>query len=237
MSGEGRIWAVVPAAGRGVRMAAERPKQYLQLYDNTILGHTLARLAATPCLAGIIVALAADDPYWQQLVLPQTVEILTVQGGAMRHQSVLNALFRLKERLSAHDWVLVHDAARPCVRSSDICRLVSILRDDAVGGLLGVPVNDTMKQADVDDRINRTVSRNGLWHALTPQMFRLEDLIQSIETAQAHDVDITDEASAMEHCGWRPRLVAGSRDNIKVTNPGDLEMAALYLRQQAQSAR
>ncbi len=236
MSGAGSIWAVVPAAGCGARMGAERPKQYLRLHDSTILEHTLARLAATPGLAGIIVALAADDPYWQQLVLPKTVEILTVQGGDMRHQSVLNALAYLRARLSANDWVLVHDAARPCVRSRDISHLVTTLRDDAAGGLLGVPVNDTMKRADADGRICKTVNRNGLWHALTPQMFRLEDLILSIETAQAQGVDITDEASAMEHCGWHPRLIAGARDNIKVTSPGDLEMAALYLRRQAQEA-
>jgi len=234
MSSIHRLWVVVPAAGHGARMATERPKQYLQLHGSVLLVHTLMRLAQTPCVAGIMVALAVEDPYWQQLSLPQSVEILTVQGGAQRHQSVLNALYQLRKRLPAHDWVLVHDAARPCVRGSDISYLVESLWEDEEGGLLGVPVDDTMKRADVDSRIRETVSRNGLWHALTPQMFRLGKLIQSIETAQEQGCHITDEASAMEHCGWRPRLVAGQRDNIKVTTPGDLELAALYLRRQEQ---
>ncbi|HFD91790.1 MAG TPA: 2-C-methyl-D-erythritol 4-phosphate cytidylyltransferase [Gammaproteobacteria bacterium] len=223
------LWAVVPAAGSGRRMAADLPKQYLALNGRTVLEHTLDRLADSGVVAGIMVALAPGDSRWSGLTLPGQVPVETTEGGSSRHLSVLNALLALEDRTGPDDWVLVHDAARPCVRPADIARLVRTLWTDETGGLLGVPVADTMKRVE-GERVTATVSRACLWHAHTPQMFRRRQLQAAIESAMQAGVEITDEASAMEHCGWRPRMVEGARDNIKVTTPGDLALAALYLR-------
>ncbi len=226
-----RLWAVVPAAGAGRRMAADIPKQYLALRGMTVLEHTLQRLADSGVVAGIMVALAPADSRWQDICLPGQVQVETTGGGAMRHLSVLNALLALEDRIAPDDWVLVHDAARPCVRPADIAHLVRTLWADETGGLLGVPVADTMKRVE-GERVLATVPRAGLWHAQTPQMFRRRPLQAAIEAAMQAGEEITDEASAMEHCGWRPRMVEGGRDNIKVTTPQDLALAALYLQDQ-----
>jgi 2-C-methyl-D-erythritol 4-phosphate cytidylyltransferase len=144
----------------------------------------------------------------------------------------LNALASLSESADANDWVLVHDAARPCVTVEDLQHLIETLADDPVGGLLGVPVADTVKRVDDQDRVEETVSREGLWRALTPQMFRLGSLQKALRGAAARGLHVTDDASAMELAGFRPRMVAGSEQNIKVTRPQDLELAAVYLKQQ-----
>jgi 2-C-methyl-D-erythritol 4-phosphate cytidylyltransferase len=220
-------WAIVPAAGIGSRMQADRPKQYLLLHGQTILEHTLQRLAAVPGLSGIVVSLAADDPYWPHLNTPALVQC--APGGAERCHSVLNALDFLAGQADADDWVLVHDAARPCVRVGDIQHLIASLADDPLGGLLAVPVRDTLKRADSAGVVRETVSRADLWHALTPQMFRLEMLRQALRRALDDGLFVTDEAQAMEYCGYHPRLIAGHPDNIKITQPQDLALASLYL--------
>lgn len=222
-------WAIVPAAGVGKRMGTELPKQYLPLFNQPILQHTLTRLRL-PAVRDIIVALADDDPYWHTLQLPFTVT--TVIGGAERCHSVLNGLHALQARAAPDDWVLVHDAARPCVRSADIEKLMTMLADHPVGGILAVPVRDTMKRADAQQGIVATVSRNQLWHALTPQMFRLQALTTALETVLAQDTLVTDDAQAMELQGLQPQLVAGHADNIKITHPQDLQLATLFLQQQ-----
>lgn len=227
------LWAVVPAAGLGRRMGAEIPKQYLQLGLHTVLEHTLAALDAVGTLAGMVVALAPADPYWPKLSLTLACPLFTAPGGAERAESVVNALDVLQGRAAEHDWVLVHDAARPCVRRDDLARLIAELRDDPVGGLLAVPVRDTMKRADADQRCAATVDRSQLWHALTPQMFRLGALRQALRAAQAAGISMTDDASAMEFAGERPRLIEGHADNLKITRPEDLALAEFYLRQQA----
>lgn len=229
-------WVVVPAAGSGSRMKAGKPKQYLTLLGKTILERTLERLASVGEIKGIMVAIAAGDDYWAATRLPRRVEIRTVTGGAMRHQSVLNALRALRGTVAPDAWVLVHDAARPCVRPADISALIAALRDHAVGGLLGVPVADTMKRVDGSGAVTGSVERSGLWHALTPQMFPLEALAQAIEAAQAAGRAITDEASALEFAGCRPMVVEGRRDNIKVTTPGDIRLAEQFLRSQEKEA-
>jgi len=226
-----RCWGVIPAAGKGTRMGTARPKQYLELAGRTVLEHTLERLAADPRIAGIVVALGADDTEWARLRPPPGVEVRTVIGGAERCHSVLNALRDLAARAAPGDWVLVHDAARPCLRPADLTRLIDTLAADPVGGLLAVPVRDTMKRADGDERVAGTVERGGLWHAQTPQMFRLEALRTALEAAVAAGVLVTDEAAAMERAGHRPRLVPGSGDNLKITRPEDLALAAFYLKQ------
>jgi len=224
------IWAVVPAAGAGRRMSANIPKQYLPLGEKTVLEHTLDTLLACRQLAGVVVVLSAGDGYWPDLQArysSQPLEVVT--GGAERCHSVLNGLTHLAGKAAADDWVLVHDAARPCVRLTDIDTLISTLAATSHGGLLGVPVADTMKQVDGADRVTATVAREGLWHAYTPQMFRLGSLRAALQQAIDNDLLVTDEASAMELAGVQPRMVQGQRDNIKITVAADLELAAFYL--------
>jgi 2-C-methyl-D-erythritol 4-phosphate cytidylyltransferase len=230
------IWAVVPAAGAGRRMSTNIPKQYLPLGGKTVLEHTLDTLLACRQLAGVVVVLSGGDGYWPDLQDRYSSERLeTVIGGAERCHSVLNGLTRLAGKADADDWVLVHDAARPCVRLTDIDTLVNTLSATSHGGLLGVPVADTMKQVDGDNRVIATVAREGLWHAYTPQMFRIGMLRAALQHAIDNDLLVTDEASAMELAGYQPQMVQGQRDNIKITVASDLELAAFYLQTREQA--
>jgi 2-C-methyl-D-erythritol 4-phosphate cytidylyltransferase len=215
-------------------MGADRPKQYLPLGGKTVIRHVLERFSRHPSVVGIVVALAPNDAYWDEISRPRDKPIIAVKGGAERYLSVLNALHRLKEMAEPRDWVLVHDAARPCLRAADLDRLINVLADHPVGGLLGVPVPDTLKRVDEQGNVAGTLSREGVWRALTPQMFRLAELTSAIEAAMRAGVCLTDESCAMEHAGLRPRMVEGSADNIKITTPGDLALAELFLRRQMQ---
>ena len=230
---ERRYWVVMPAAGAGTRMGAGMPKQYLPLVGRPVLAHALERLAGHPRIAGTVVVLAPDDPRWEGLALGALPRPRRVDGGAERCQSVLNGLDALASEAADDDWVLVHDAARPCVRREDIDRLLADLEDHPVGGLLGLPVRDTMKRADAGGAVRETVSREGLWHALTPQMFRYGLLRRALRTVLDSGRLVTDEAQAIELAGHSPRMVEGSPDNIKVTHPRDLALAELFLREQA----
>ena len=225
-------WALVPAAGVGKRRGAEVPKQYLPLRGSSILDHCLSRLLEHPRIEGVYLALSPDDGWWPESGFHNDPRVTRVDGGRERCHSVLNALQVLSRRAAADDWVLVHDAARPCLRRSDLVRLIEQLSDHPVGGLLGRPVHDTMKRAGPDRRIEATVPREGLWHAYTPQMFRLGPLRRALERALAEGRLVTDEASAMELAGDRPLLVEGAGDNLKITRPEDLALAAFYLEQQ-----
>ncbi len=228
------VWVVIPAAGVGARMVADRPKQYLQLAGRMVLEHSVSCFSLHPMVGGIVVAVALDDAYWPELELHSSIPLHCVAGGEERAQSVLNALNFLAAltQNEAHDpWVLVHDAARPCVRREDIDLLLARLHDDPVGGLLAVPVRDTMKRAEEDGHVVCTESRVGLWHALTPQMFRLERLQSSLQRALEQGVSVTDEASAIEFAGYFPRLIEGHADNIKITRPEDLALAEFLLQQ------
>lgn len=228
-----RLWALIPAAGTGSRMGAALPKQYLDLDGRTVLERTIARLAGLRELAGMVVVLRAGDDFWPRLALPSQPGIFTAVGGAERCHSVLSGLEALSTIAAPTDWVLVHDAARPCVRVADIDRLVHELDSHPVGGLLGLPVSDTIKRADAAGEVMATVDRSGLWRALTPQMFRLGALRDALRQALAAGVIVTDEAAAMEYTGQMPRMIEGSADNLKITRPEDLARAALFLRQQA----
>lgn len=236
-----RFWAVVPAAGHGSRMGGPVPKQYLPLNGRPVIVHTVERLAAHPRIAGLVVALALEDPHWERLALRAEVALekplWTAPGGAERCHSVLNGLRVLAGHAAADDWVLVHDAARPCVRPEDLDRLMDALATHPCGGLLGLPVKDTMKRVDAAGAVRETVDRTDLWHALTPQMFRLAALRAALEDALAADVQVTDEASAMERIGCRPQMVAGHADNLKITRPEDLDLARLYLTRQLEGGR
>ena len=211
-------------------MSAALPKQYLDIGGKTVIEYTLDALLSCPRIAAVTVIIAPQDDHWPAIQARLHDRPLhTVTGGAERAHSVLNGLDYLAGIAHAEDWVLVHDAARPCLRRSDIDTLIDTLGEDATGGLLGMPVADTMKQVDADARIERTVAREGLWHALTPQMFRLGALRAALARAVADGRLVTDEAAAMELAGHRPRMVQGQRDNIKITRPADLELAAFYL--------
>ncbi len=232
MSSKPSFWAVVPAAGIGKRMGSEIPKQYLPLGGRMVIEHTLARLASHPKINKIVVSIGADDHYWKDVLHPTAAEVVSVTGGAERCDSVFNGLQALRGEAAADDWVLVHDAARPCLRIADIEKLMATLKEHPVGGVLGLPVADTMKRSDVAGTIIETVSRARLWRALTPQMFRFGMLYHALSRARDSDVLITDEASAIEWTGFSPRMVEGHGDNIKITQPHDLSLAALYLQQQ-----
>lgn len=225
-------WVVIPAAGAGNRMGAATPKQYLEIAGRTVIEHTLARFSAHPLVSGIVVALAPGDDAWARLAPATTCPLHTVTGGADRHHSVLNALRRLSVLGRPHDWVLVHDAARPCLRRSDLDRLIAMLQDHPVGGLLGVPVPDTLKRVNAKGDVVETLTRDGVWRALTPQMFRLGALHSALEAAVTGNRAVTDEAGAMEHAGHAVRMVEGHADNIKITAPGDLALAEVFLRRQ-----
>ncbi|MEZ5540916.1 MAG: 2-C-methyl-D-erythritol 4-phosphate cytidylyltransferase [Pseudomonadota bacterium] len=233
---DARYWAVVPAAGSGTRMGAALPKQYLQLGGRTVLEHTLDALLACAPLAGIVLVVAEGDAHWGDISSRYAGRpLVSVTGGAQRCHSVRNGLRHLAGLAQPRDQVLVHDAARPCLRPDDVSRLIAAVGADVNGGLLGMPVADTMKRVDADQRVARTVERAGLWHALTPQLFRIDLLDAALAAAIDAGVAVTDEASAMERAGYAPRMVQGSRDNIKITLPADLALAAFYLHHRSPS--
>lgn len=225
------IVAIVPAAGVGSRMKADRPKQYLTLLGHTVLEHTIEKLLRHPLITKVVVAVSDDDPYFPELSLANHERVIRVSGGKERADSVLSALNYVCENLP-NEWVLVHDAARPCVVLDDVSRLISVATQHEVGAILASPVRDTMKRADLAQQIQHTVDRVALWHALTPQMFRAQSLQRALHDALQQQVTITDEASAFEWLGYAPALVAGRADNIKITQPEDLALAEFYLRRE-----
>ena len=229
MSSKISNWAVVPAAGTGSRMATDVPKQYLKIAGKTILEHTIERLVTHPKIDGVVVAIAADDQRWNSLKFNSKKPIIKTLGGEERCHSVKNALYEVSRQGSEQDWVLVHDAARPCLRHEDLDNLFTQLSQHMVGGLLAYPAKDTMKRADDKLRVAETVDRNMLWHALTPQMFRLHLLRKVLNEAIDNGVLVTDESSAVEHAGYQPKLVQGHADNIKITTQDDLLMAECFL--------
>jgi 2-C-methyl-D-erythritol 4-phosphate cytidylyltransferase len=224
-------WAVVPAAGSGQRMGAAIPKQYLPLADRPVLAWTLEALLLHPRIAGVVLAVAADDYRWRACI-PEgaTSRVAEVIGGTERGDSVDAGLELLARQRPADEWVLVHDAVRPCVHPKDLDRLIAAVEGDAVGGILAAPCTDTIKQADDAARVGATLDRRTLWRALTPQMFRLGALREAYAAARAADRVPTDEAAAIEATGAKPRLVAGRVDNVKVTQPEDLALAEAILR-------
>ncbi|MEN8175639.1 MAG: 2-C-methyl-D-erythritol 4-phosphate cytidylyltransferase, partial [Pseudomonadota bacterium] len=218
------LWAVVPAAGVGRRVGGETPKQYLPLAGRSVIDHSIAPLIDHPDIEAVCVALGPEDPWWPSTDYSRHPGVLTVTGGEERVHSVRNALEAVAARSAPEDWVLVHDAARPNLRAADLDHLIDVLRDHVVGGVLGMPVRDTMKRADAEGVVRATVSREGLWHAFTPQMFRIGVLIEAIDRGFAAGFAMTDEASAMEAAGHAPLMVAGHADNLKITHPEDLPL-------------
>jgi 2-C-methyl-D-erythritol 4-phosphate cytidylyltransferase len=224
-------WAVFPAAGVGARMEADCPKQYLPLAGRTVIEHSLDAVLNHEAIRGGVVAIAETDDYWAGLDYQHAKPLLRAVGGAERCHSVLNALYVLASMAKVDDWVLVHDAARPCVRHEDISRLIEQCQSHPVGGILATPIKDTIKQSGASRHITRTIDRGSLWHAQTPQMFRLGMLHYALELALSNKAVITDEASALEHIEQPPLLVEGHADNLKITRPEDLALAEFYFSQ------
>ena len=222
------IVAIIPASGVGSRMKADRPKQYLRLLNKTILEHTLDIFLSHPEISKVIVAVSPEDPYYQEIDLLKSEKITVVFGGETRAKSVYNAL----KCLSTTDWALVHDAARPCLKRSDLDKLLQI--NDEQGAILATPAIDTIKRAN-GLQILHTEDRETLWHALTPQFFPAKPLTEALEAAFLANATITDEASAMEFAGFHPTLVAGRSDNLKITRPEDLALAEFYLTHQTEN--
>jgi 2-C-methyl-D-erythritol 4-phosphate cytidylyltransferase len=225
-------WAVIPAAGASRRMGGDTPKQLLKISGKTILTYVLEVLATEPMIKGVVLV----GPEKQ---LPDDIHhafpdkpIRVVEGGKERCYSVMNGLLRLAEEIADDNWVLVHDAARPCLRRTDLRRLIETIADHEAGGLLGIPAQDTMKQCSDHQIIRTTVDRSHLWHAQTPQMFKLGVLTHALSSAVERGIEVTDEASAMESAGYHPLMVEGHADNIKITRPDDLALAKYYLQQQ-----
>lgn len=225
------LWVVVPAAGRGTRFGSSLPKQYLQIAGQSLIAHTLAALFAHPLVDGALVAISANDADWPGWTSFDGKPVLTCVGGATRAQSVLAALETLPATVRADDFVLVHDAARPNLRSEDLQQLVERGRADPVGAILAAPVRDTLKRAGDDGGIDGTEPRQHLWRALTPQLFRRFQLTRALQEAAKSGVEATDESMAMELQGLRPLLIEGNEDNLKVTTPADLARFEFILSQ------
>ena len=230
MTNSTNIWAIVPAAGVGKRMQSDKPKQYLELAGKTVIEQTLFRLLEAKVFSGIAVAISVEDPYWPELDISKHPDVLTAPGGKERADSVLSGLRMLSPKATDRDWVLVHDAARPCITRSDIHLLINQLQTDEVGGILALSSHDTLKNV-LDNNILGTLDRRHIWRALTPQMFRYGMLKTALEESVGNPA-VTDEASALELKGLQPKIVEGRPDNIKITRPEDLALAQFYLEQQ-----
>ncbi len=221
-------YAIVPAAGAGSRMRSERPKQYLSLLGRPLIHHALSVLCGLPEIDKVFVVLSVDDAEWRQHDWSGLGDKLVPLfcGGATRADSVLGGLRAISDRAEQSDWILVHDAARPCIAPWHVEKLIREVSHEEVGGLLAVPVADTLKQSDERDHVIRTVPRQSLWQAQTPQMFRYVMLRRALEQAR----EVTDEASAIEAAGLHPKLVQSDATNLKVTYPLDLHLAEWILR-------
>jgi 2-C-methyl-D-erythritol 4-phosphate cytidylyltransferase len=223
-------YALIPAAGSSARMGGERPKQYIDLAGKPMIYHALQRLAGASCIRRVYVVISPEDAFWDDYDWQEFIPKLSVLrcGGITRADSVRNGLAAMAtEAVTINDWVLVHDAARPCLSAAHLDRLINEVGDDPVGGLLAMPVADTLKRADASRHVCQTEAREGLWQAQTPQMFRYAMLLEALQ--QKHDFAPTDEASAIESLGHRPLLVAADNSNFKVTYLRDLHLARLIL--------
>lgn len=224
-----RYWGLIPAAGTGERFGGTRPKQYQHVTGVPLLQFSLNCLAKAPEIAGITVGLASTDRWFESMCQAPAKLISTFIGGSSRAETVLRGLELLCEHGRDEDWVLVHDAVRPCLKLSDVSSLINAVGDGTTGGILAVPVRDTLKNSDAHGYAIKTLEREGIWRALTPQMFRLRDLITALQACSSTLSEISDEASAIEQAGQPVKLVAGREDNIKVTVAEDLDLVSAIL--------
>ncbi len=224
-----KVHALIPAAGRGTRYGGAVLKQYLPVCGKAVLAHAIRAFQFHPMISGITVILAEDDQWFESAVGQLTAAVETVIGGNTRAQSVRNGLQFVADNYPETDWVLVHDAARPCLSPGSLDRLLEQGLQSEDGAILAMPVGDTLKRAGEDQEVTATVDRSGLWAAQTPQLFPVRALSDAIDAAQRDGRELTDEASAMELAGARPKLVMGSAANIKITHPSDLAIAEAWL--------
>jgi 2-C-methyl-D-erythritol 4-phosphate cytidylyltransferase len=222
--------AIVPAGGSGSRFGSAAPKQYSLIAGKTVLEHTLNALQKCAAIERIFVNVQYDDAHAEAVIATCSSASLLRTASVTRAETVQNALKEISKQVRRDAWVLVHDAARPCVLAADLDRLIALAGAHAVGGLLATPMSDTLKRASAEGEVAETVPRDGMWRAQTPQMFRYETLVHAL----ASSPDVTDEAQAIEALGMSPLLVAGSARNIKITLPEDAELAAYYLSQEEQ---
>ena len=231
------VWAVVPAAGSGRRMAAEVPKQYLKLNGVPILEHTLRALLACPDIRGVVVVLDPSDRRADAIPSLSDPRVTTASGGAERADSVLAGLEAITAEAGVKDWVLVHDAARPCISVTTLRALITSCLSEGVGGVMAQASVDTLKHVSDDNRVVETLDRKVIWRAQTPQMFKLTELTSALSSAIASEAAITDESMAMELAGYPVSILEGPSTNIKITVPADLEIAEIILRQLSEESR
>lgn len=231
-----KLWGVIPAAGVGSRMQADYPKQYLKLGTKTVLEVSAEKLLSSLPLQGLAISIAADDPYWSTLPLAHQAKITRVMGGKERSDSVFHGIEHwLTQGAHREDWVLVHDAARPCIHSTCLTNLWDLARQTNTAAILASPCADTLKWTASGEFIDKTLDRSRIWQAQTPQLAPLGQLYDALVFARKNAIGVTDEASALEASGFDVRLVIGRRDNIKLTHPEDLPLAQFLLSQQTES--
>lgn len=226
------VHALIPAAGRSVRFGGTTLKQYAHMMGVPVISHSIKAVSNHPAVASVTVALAEDDGIYDELVRPEWPDVKTAIGGDSRAQTVLNGLESILANETGCEWVVVHDAARPCLSREALERLIRAGLDSESGAILATPVSDTLKWEDGDGRIEKTIDRSRCWSAQTPQMFRVHELAENLRAALAAGMAPTDEAAAMERCGSRPLLVEGDSTNIKITGATDLALAEFILRRQ-----
>ncbi|WWP00851.1 MAG: 2-C-methyl-D-erythritol 4-phosphate cytidylyltransferase [Candidatus Dasytiphilus stammeri] len=224
------IIAVVPAAGIGRRMQSQFPKQYLTIGTKTIIEHAISTLIEQPLIKRIVIVLNSEDCWFNLLPIVYNTRIVTISGKQTRADSVMAGLQAVPHK----SWVMIHDAVRPCLHSEDLHRLLSVITDSPMGGILATPVRDTIKRSKVGNPlvVSHTIERQNLWHALTPQLFPISLLLPCMQRALKKGILLTDEASALESEGYHPAIILGRYDNIKVTYPEDIALATFYLLQQ-----
>ena len=219
-----RIWAVIPAAGVGKRYSSDIPKQYLSLDGMPVLLHSINKFVKLDEIHEILVALNPDDEFWQKLNFSHP-KVKTINGGPERCNSVNSALEELSGRAENGDWILVHDAVRPCISDFDLNKIIEIVHDEDVGGLLACPILDTIKEVGDNLDVLKTIPREGLWSAMTPQIFRYELLKKALNAVSNSGRSVTDEAKAIELIGLTPKIIEGDKTNIKITHPSDMVLA------------
>jgi 2-C-methyl-D-erythritol 4-phosphate cytidylyltransferase len=236
MSNSSPVWAIIPAAGSGSRMQADIAKQYLRFQGKTVIEHCLDRLLSHPQIDGAVVVLRDDDTTWDDLEYVSEKTIFIASGGEQRHHSVYNGLTTLQYRFGNEAIALVHDAARPVVSHQNLDKVIDAARQHEAGALLATPVADTLKLQGENMDVVSTVARDRLWRAMTPQVFHLQPLLNALKKVIDGNIEITDDAMAIEMAGYAPKIVAGSLLNIKITVPDDLKFAEMvWLNQRDQN--
>lgn len=225
-------WVIIPAAGVGSRFGKTFPKQYLKIGEKTVIEHTISLFLSLDWITKIVIVLSPDDTFFSQLPLYGHSKLVCVPGAEERMDSVLNALNHLETIVKKQDWILVHDAVRPCLHPKDLRSLVTDLQDDRVGGILATPVQDTLKYLDEKQNITHTVERTNLWQAQTPQMFRFELLINAYRHSKKLGLKLTDDASAVEQLAIHPKVVKSEHPNPKLTLARDLPFVRALLTSQ-----